>query len=110
MPEGGEPEEVMVQWRGIDHGIYRTRAACTQSLDLYGDEHIVNLFMKDLNFDIGIVPFPKMMPKCVEYDTITGMYPDYPQFDIPVDKPDDGRGVKNDGLGRQVSGFSRALR
>lgn len=103
MPEGGEPEEVMVQWRGIDHGIYSTHMACTQSLDLYGEEHIVNLFMDGLNYDTGVTPFPKMMPKCVEYNTITGMYPDYPEFDVPIDKPDDGQGVNNDGLGRPVS-------
>ena len=46
------------------------------------------------------------MPKCVKYNRLTGIYPDYPEFDIPMNKPNDGQGVKNDGLGRSVSGSS----
>ena len=105
MPEG-PPEDIMVQWRGVNHGIYSTKMSCDQSLEYYGEEHIVNLFLDELNHDTGTIPFPKMMPKCVKYNRLTGIYPDYPEFDIPMNKPNDGQGVKNDGLGRSVSGSS----
>ena len=100
MPTGND--EVMVQHRGINHGIYYSKQECEESLKEYGGEYLINEFISGLKEDPDVIPFPKSMPMCVLYNTRTAQYPDYPEFDIPVIKPDDGRSV-NDGLGRPVS-------
>lgn len=102
----GETDEVLVQHRGIDHGLYFTKEECEFSLKDYGPENIMNAFLSGLKEDPEVIPYPKSMPMCVLYNTRTAQYPDYPQFDIPVNHPNDGQGVKNDGLGRPVSGSS----
>ena len=38
-------EEVLVQHRGIDHGLYYTKEECEASLKEYGQEYIMNEFM-----------------------------------------------------------------
>jgi hypothetical protein len=96
-------DEVIVQHRGIDHGLYYTKEECETSLKEYGPEYIMNEFMSGLIEDPDVVPFPKTMPMCIRYNTRTAQYPDYPQFDVPVNHPNDGQGVNNDGLGRPVS-------
>lgn len=101
MPGGAD--EVLVQHRGIDHGLYYTKEECEASLKEYGQENIMNSFLSGLIEDPDIVPYPKSMPMCILYNTRTAQYPDYPQFDIPVNHPDDGQGVKYDRLGRPVS-------
>ena len=102
MPEG-PPEDIMVQWRkgGVNNGIYSSRMACEQSLEYYGEEHIINLFLDEMNHNTAAIPFPKMMPRCVKYNRLTGIYPDYPEFDIPMNKPNDGQGASYD-LGREI--------
>lgn len=98
----GETDEVLVQHRGIDHGLYYTKEECEASLKEYGPENIMNAFLSGLKEDPEVIPYPKSMPMCVRYNTRTAQYPDYPQFDIPVNHPNDGQGVKDYDLGREI--------
>jgi len=102
MPTGAD--EVLVQFRGLNT-VYYSKQDCEDALKEYGQEHIMNEFLSGLKEDPDVVPFPKSMPMCVLYDMRSGQYPDLPQFDIPVNKPDDGQSA-NDRLGQKIPGSS----
>lgn len=96
----GTVDEALVEFGGAPH-YYYTIEECNQSIADYGIENIINEFMGEIQASEDLIAYPKSMPFCAIYDINTGSYPEYPQFEMPENKPRER--ILYDELGREIS-------
>ncbi len=89
----GLEDELMVQFRGMPH-VFEEIDLCKETLATYTPEYVVEEFINTLPLTETDKVWVNEGPGCYEYNRETGQYPQFPQFDVPLDLPNEGESVE----------------
>lgn len=89
----GLQDELIVQFRGVPH-VFEDIDICEETLALYTPEYVVEEFTNTLPLTDTDDVWLTEGPGCYEYNRETAQYPKFPQFDVPLNLPDDGEGAE----------------